>query len=86
MHTVRQASNHRDLRSSPLMAGFWRLLYSDFDPPAPSSGKLGPFVGSVYQDLDPKAGVGRNMIRCRAVCVWKLLVKKAECAASRSPR
>lgn len=35
------------------MAGFWRLEYSDFDPPAPSSGKLGPFVGEVYQSLEP---------------------------------
>ena len=37
---------------SSLMNGFWRLEYTDFSPPATSTGKLGPFVGDVYQDLD----------------------------------
>jgi len=40
--------------SSDLMNGYWRLLYTDFAPAAPSSGKLGPFVGKVYQKLDAK--------------------------------
>ena len=32
-------------------SGYWKLLYTDFDPPAESSGKVGPFVGDVYQAL-----------------------------------
>ncbi len=36
---------------SLLMKGNWKMLYTDFSPPAPSSGKLGPFIGDVYQDL-----------------------------------
>lgn len=45
------------------MAGFWRLLYSDFDPPQPSSGKLGPFVGEVYQNLEPGINQITNILR-----------------------
>lgn len=41
---------------SELMNGFWRLQYSDFFPPSTSSGKLGPFVGDVFQDLNSKQG------------------------------
>jgi len=48
--------------NSPLMAGFWRMLYTDFTPAAPSSGKLGPFVGDVYQDLRPSEGLGKNIL------------------------
>lgn len=39
---------------SELMNGFWRMLYTDFDPPSTSAGKLGPFVGDVFQDLNSK--------------------------------
>ncbi len=45
------------------MNGFWRLLYSDFNPPATSSGKLGPFVGEVFQDLNSNIGEIRNILR-----------------------
>ena len=37
---------------SEKMNGNWVLLYTDLNPPAPSSGKLGPFTGKVYQQLD----------------------------------
>ncbi|CAN0104171.1 unnamed protein product [Pylaiella littoralis] len=36
---------------SPLLAGRWRMLYSTV--PGPSSGRLGPFTGDVFQDLRP---------------------------------
>lgn len=36
---------------SSLMKGSWKMMYTDFSPAAPSSGKLGPFIGDVYQDL-----------------------------------
>jgi hypothetical protein len=39
---------------SEKMDGFWRMLYTDFAPAAPSSGQLGPFNGDVFQDLDSK--------------------------------
>eukprot|EP01038_Epipyxis_sp_PR26KG_P015979 gene15979-21685_t len=48
---------------SPLMNGFWRMLYTDFNPPAPSSGQLGPFIGDVYQDLDSTIGVIKNILK-----------------------
>jgi PAP_fibrillin len=48
---------------SPLMNGFWRMLYTDFSPPAPSAGKLGPFVGDVFQDLDSTNSIIRNVLR-----------------------
>jgi PAP_fibrillin len=48
---------------SPLMNGFWRMLYTDFSPPAASAGKLGPFVGDVFQDLDSTNSVIRNVLR-----------------------
>ena len=48
-----------------LMNGYWKLLYTDFDPPAESSGKLGPFVGDVYQDLDSKNLVIRNILNVK---------------------
>lgn len=34
--------------------GYWRLLYTDFMPAAPSSGKLGPFVGDVFQRISSR--------------------------------
>jgi hypothetical protein len=34
-----------------LLNGFWFMLWTNYGPPAPSSGKLGPFIGDVYQDL-----------------------------------
>ncbi len=44
------------------MEGFWQLVYSDFTPPAPSSGKLGPFVGAVFQDLEPSKQQITNLL------------------------
>ena len=46
---------------SALMNGNWRMLYTDFSPAAPSSGKLGPFIGDVFQDL--KSGTLRKNTR-----------------------
>ena len=34
-----------------IFTGYWKLLYTDFDPPAESSGKVGPLVGNVFQAL-----------------------------------
>lgn len=48
---------------SKLMAGSWELLYTDFDPPAGSSGKLGPFVGRVLQDLQPDSKQIFNILK-----------------------
>lgn len=47
------------------MNGFWKLLYTDFDPPATSAGKLGPLTGSVYQDLDSKKGRIINYLKIK---------------------
>uniref|UniRef100_A0A7S0NAH0 Plastid lipid-associated protein/fibrillin conserved domain-containing protein n=1 Tax=Pyramimonas obovata TaxID=1411642 RepID=A0A7S0NAH0_9CHLO len=47
---------------SPLMPGFWRMLYTDMEP-APSSGKLGPFVGDVFQDLRPENSLILNLLK-----------------------
>lgn len=49
------------------MNGFWRLLYSDFSEKGSSGGKLGPFVGEVYQDLDSKVARIKNLIRVRSI-------------------
>ena len=45
------------------MNGFWKMIYTDFHPPALSSGKLGPFIGDVFQDLDGKQGIVKNLLR-----------------------
>jgi hypothetical protein len=34
-----------------MITGRWRMLYSTV--PGPSSGRLGPFVGKVFQDIRP---------------------------------
>ena len=47
---------------SPLMAGFWRMLYTDMEP-APSSGKLGPFIGDVFQNLCPDENRIYNLLK-----------------------
>ena len=61
---------------SSKMNGFWRLEYTDFDPPAPSSGKLGPFVGDVYQDLDGKAGIIKNLLKVSFPPITGALIAK----------
>lgn len=50
---------------SSLMNGYWKMLYTDFTPAAASSGKLGPFVGDVYQDLDSTQATIRNILKIR---------------------
>jgi hypothetical protein len=41
----------KPVRNTELMNGFWKMRWTNFSPAAPSSGKLGPFVGDVYQDI-----------------------------------
>ena len=43
-----------------LLNGFWYLQWTNYGPPGPSSGKLGPFVGNVYQDLKLTAADNDN--------------------------
>lgn len=45
---------------SPLLAGKWRLLYSTV--PGPSSGRFGPFVADVFQDLRPDEKIIFNIL------------------------
>lgn len=40
------------VKQSELMNGFWKMRWTNFSPSAPSSGKLGPFVGDVFQDVN----------------------------------
>ena len=61
---------------SPKMNGYWKLLYSDFNPPAASSGKLGPFVGSVYQDLNSNAKVIKNILNIKFPAIFGGLIAK----------
>ncbi len=42
----------RPALASSLLKGRWKMIYTDI-PIAPSNGKLGPFIGKVYQDLVP---------------------------------
>lgn len=53
----------RPVRNTSKMSGFWKMLYTNFEPAAPSSGKLGPFVGDVYQDVDFVNNRARNILR-----------------------
>lgn len=70
---------------SPLSTGTWKCLYSD--APGPSGGRLGPFVGRVYQDVDMAAKKYVNILQvgkkgtapwlsARLVATWE--VKDAE--------
>jgi hypothetical protein len=45
------------------MKGKWKMLYTDFKPASTSSGKLGPFVGDVFQDLSQGVNSKNRMIR-----------------------
>lgn len=52
------------VKNSKMMTGFWRMEWTNFAPAAPSSGKLGPFVGDVYQDVDLSENqIARNILR-----------------------
>ena len=66
----------RNPASSPLMLGQWRLLYTDLTPAAPSSGRLGPFTGAVFQELS--AGRIRNLLQVGSPA----LVSAELCAAA----
>ena len=58
---VLEASNPtRSPSRSKLMSGFWKLLYTS-SPPSQNTGKIGPFVGDVYQDLTPEVGIIKNI-------------------------
>jgi hypothetical protein len=48
---------------SDKMNGFWKMDYTDYSPPAASAGKLGPFIGDVYQDLDSKNSKITNLLK-----------------------
>lgn len=39
------------------------MLYTDLSPPATSAGKLGPFVGDVFQDLDSAQNTITNLLK-----------------------
>lgn len=46
------------------MNGFWKMSWTNFAPAAPSCGKLGPLVGTVYQDiLLGESGVAKNILK-----------------------
>lgn len=62
---------------SPSMNGFWRMLYTDFEPAAASSGKLGPFVGEVFQDLDMSQGKIKNILKIKFPPIEGALVANA---------
>lgn len=71
---------------SDRMNGFWRMHYTDFSPPATSSGKLGPFIGEVYQDLYPtnqtsNSGVIKNILRITFPPIVGALVAKQRIVA-----
>jgi len=61
---------------SEKMNGYWRLLYTDFSPAAPSSGQLGPFIGDVFQDLDGRANVIKNILKIGFPKIEGVLVAK----------
>jgi PAP_fibrillin len=46
-----------------MMNGFWKMLWTNFSPASPSTGKLGPFIGTVYQDIDLDDSVARNIVK-----------------------
>eukprot|EP00752_Nemacystus_decipiens_P007220 g6463.t1 len=50
----------KDPAFSPLLAGKWRMLFSD--APGPSSGRLGPFVGDVFQEVRPDEKKIENLL------------------------
>jgi hypothetical protein len=51
-------------RNTLMMNGFWNMRWTNFSPANnPSSGKLGPLVGDVFQDIDLSNGFARNILR-----------------------
>ena len=58
---------------SDLQEGVWRLLYTDLTPQAASSGKLGPFIGSVMQRLEPSRSRIENILDIETVGIRGVL-------------
>ena len=55
--------DNNTITGSPLINGYWKMLWTNFEPAAPSSGKLGPFVGDVYQEIDLPNGIAKNILK-----------------------
>jgi hypothetical protein len=49
--------------NNKMMNGFWKMLWTNFAPASPSTGKLGPFIGTVYQDIDLEECLARNIVK-----------------------
>lgn len=58
----------KNAAKSTKMNGFWRMLYTDLTPAAASNGKLGPFVGDVFQDLDSNNLQIKNLLKVYWAC------------------
>jgi hypothetical protein len=56
-----EKSNKEKLTKSPLIDGSWTLTYTTNE--GSSAGKIGPFVGTVIQDIDQSAGQYFNIVR-----------------------
>jgi len=52
--------------------GLWTLLYTDL-PPAESSGKIGPFIGAVTQNLEPSRNRIENILTVKSVGIRGVL-------------
>lgn len=58
---IMEASNPtRNPATSKLMEGFWKLVYTTAETGG-NVGKFGPFVGDVYQDLNPSQYLIQNI-------------------------
>lgn len=55
--------------------GLWTLLYTDL-PPAESSGKIGPFIGAVTQNLEPSRNRIENILTVKSVGIRGVLSAK----------
>ena len=51
------------MTSNAKINGFWKMKWTNFAPAAPSSGKLGPLIGTVYQDIDLNNGIAKNILK-----------------------
>lgn len=63
----------RDPALSNLMGGFWKLLYTTAESGG-NVGKFGPFVGNVYQDLNPSQNSIKNIGRVDFPPIFGVLV------------
>ena len=60
--------------TSSMNSGRWRMVYTDYCPAGPSSGKLGPFIGDVFQQLSPELGVIENILDIKSPPIQGKLV------------